>query len=62
LDALLHDHKEKRGAWRPISESELKARRLLKVFEQQHLRVAKPPAPSVTAEKPELQLCTSLVL
>lgn len=44
-----------------MSESESKVRPLLEGFEQAHLRVAKLPASSVVADKPEVQSRHGLV-
>lgn len=60
LDTLLQGHKEKRAAWKPKSESESKAMRLLEVPAEGHLRVAKQPTSAVVAEKPEVQLRNGL--
>lgn len=61
LDALMKEHQEQRKAQSWMSESPRKARRLLEVFEQGHLRAAKPPTSSAVAEKAELQLRHGIV-
>jgi len=61
LDALMKEHHEQRNSQSWMSESPRKARRLLGVFEQGHLRAGKPPTSSAVAEKAELKLRNGMV-
>ncbi|MGQ5314544.1 MobF family relaxase [Xanthomonas arboricola pv. corylina] len=61
LDMLVKEHREQRQALAQMSEGERNARKLLEVFEQGGLRVAKPTVPSVIALKPEAKLRNGFV-